>query len=242
MGIFENGRDDYMFPTTNHGMREAGIILESAATEETDSLEDAVSINARASARAKAMTAVLEWIAMGTYTYNDLDELIVVVCDIDGDYELSEEEEDLYNEVWQEVPDALLTLGASEKDTQLFVDGPDESADDAATRIGRVLSDEMDDLEADDDDIISAFSLGEDAVFESASGDTAHLGVLEAAFKKKKVVRNGKVQIVRKRVSGRVRLSSAQKAALKKARRKANTATARLARKKSMRLRKKRGL
>lgn len=235
-------RDDYMFPTTMRGMKEAGMIFESAAKSEDVVLEDAVSASARAQARAKAMTSVLEWIALGSFSYNSFDEVIVAVCDIDGDFELSVEEEDLYNEVWQEVADALLTLGASVKDTQAFVDGPGEEADDAAARIGKLLSEEMDSFEADDDDIISAFAISEDAVLESAAGDESHLGVLEAAFKKKKVVRDGKVQIVRKRVSGKVRLSAAQKAGLKKARRKANSATAKLARKKSMRIRKSKGL
>ncbi|MBQ3172578.1 MAG: hypothetical protein IJB53_11845 [Mailhella sp.] len=238
MGLF---RDDYMFPTTQRGMREAGMIFESAKNDDVI-LEDAVSASARAQARAKAMTTVLEWIALGSFSYNSFDEVIVAVCDIDGDFELSVEEEDLYNEVWQEVADALLTLGASVKDTQAFVDGPGEEADDAAARIGKLLSEEMDSFEANDDDIISAFAISEDAVLESAAGDESHLGVLEAAFKKKKVVRDGKVQIVRKRVSGKVRLSAAQKAGLKKARRKANSATAKLARKKSMRIRKSKGL
>ena len=106
MGLF---RDDYMFPTTQRGMREAGMIFESAKNDDVI-LEDAVSASARAQARAKAMTTVLEWIALGSFSYNSFDEVIVAVCDIDGDFELSVEEEDLYNEVWQEVADALLTL------------------------------------------------------------------------------------------------------------------------------------
>jgi len=47
---------------------------------------------------------------------------------------------------------------------------------------------------------------------------------------------------INKRISGKVRLSAAQKAGLRKARRKANTAAARLHRKKSMRLRARRGM
>lgn len=47
---------------------------------------------------------------------------------------------------------------------------------------------------------------------------------------------------MRKRVSGKVRLSAAQKASLKKARRKANTSKAKLKRRKAMRIRQRRGL
>lgn len=236
-----NFHDDYMFPTTMRGMKEAGFVFESTNTDDID-IEDPVSASANSQARSNAMTSVLEWISNGEFTYDALDEIIIAVCDIDGDDDLTDEEIDFYNDVWQEIANAMLTLGADADDVQEFVDGPSDDADDAAARIGRVLSDEMDEYEADDDDIISAFALSEDAVLESAAGDTNRVGILEAAFKKKKVVRDGKVQIVRKRVSGRVRLSAAQKAGLKKARRKANTATARLARKKSMRLRKQRGL
>ena len=65
--------------------------------------------------------------------------------------------------------------------------------------------------------------------------------ILEATYRKQKVVRDGKVVKINKRISGKVRLSAAQKAGLRKARRKANTA-ARLHRKKSMRLRARRGM
>lgn len=238
--------DDYMFPTTATGLRAIGV-LESAATpkDKTDVggvLEDAVTSLSRTQARSEAMSAVIEWVANGDYTYTTLDETVMVVADIDGDYEISETEEDIYNSIWAEVPDALLTLGCDMADVKAFVDGPSKEADDAAARIGASLSKELDSVEADDDDIITSFAAGEDAVLESAAGDDAYIGVLEATYKRRKVVRDGKVQIVRKRVSGKVRLSAAQKAGLRKARRKAHTAAANLARKKSSRMRRRRGL
>lgn len=241
--------DDYVFPTTAPGLRAIGV-LESACgggnfKDKTDVggvLEDAVSTISRSQARAEAMSSVLDWASGGEFTYDALDEILVVVADIDGDYELSEADEDRYNEIWGEVPDALLTLGCSEADVKALVDGPGKEADDAAARIGAFLSTELDSIEADDDDLIAGFAAGEDAVLESAAGDEAHIGVLEATYKRRKVVRDGKVQIVRKRVSGKVRLSAAQKAGLRKARRKAHTAAANLARKKAGWMRRRRGL
>ena len=66
--------------------------------------------------------------------------------------------------------------------------------------------------------------------------------MLEATYKRRKVIRDGKVQVVNKRISGKVRLSAAQKAGVKKMLRKAHSATANLHRKKSMKKREKMGL
>lgn len=240
-GIFESGIDDYMFPTTAQGMNETGMVLESARADETGVMESAVEKDAESRSRANAMSAVLGWIEEGDFSYTTLDETIVVMAGIEGEGEASEDDEADYNDVWKHVPDALLTLGAELDDVKELVDGPGKEADKAAARIGKQLKEEMDEIKADDDDLIAGFALGEDAILESAC-DEGHKGVLEATYKRRKVVRDGKVQMVMKKVSGHTKLSAAQKVALKKVRRKANTATAKLARKKSMKIRKQKGL
>ena len=243
--IFSAGYDDFMFPTTRAGMREAGMVLESAAGGKNGGDSDApdtISETALTMARSRAMSAVLTWIEEGVYSYDALDETIVVTADLDGDFELSEEEEDEYADIWGQIPDALLTLGADLDDVQKLINGPGKKADEAAARIGAALSKEMESVEAEDADIITGFAVGEDAILESASYDNELHGILEATYKRKKVVKDGKVQIVKKRVSGKVRISAATRAALRKARRKANTAAAKLSRRKSMKLRKNRGL
>ena len=117
---FNSGLDDYMFPTTQPGLAATGMILESANTHGKGHigplgvLENAVDDDARIRSRTNAMSAVLSWIEEGDFTYNSLDETIVVVADIDGDYEITEEEEEVYSNAWNEVPDALLSLGADE--------------------------------------------------------------------------------------------------------------------------------
>ncbi len=74
--IFESGRDDFMFPTTRVGFFQTGQIFESAdkenkENEETD--DDAIYEAARASSRARAMSALLSWVEDGDYTYGTLD-------------------------------------------------------------------------------------------------------------------------------------------------------------------------
>lgn len=229
--------DDAVFPTTKLGQAKAvGLVLESATADTGKNiLEEA----AASTARAQAMSAVLGWVGDGQYDYTALDEYIMGVCDLDGDFEIGEDETALYNDVWAQVPDALMSLGASEEDANAFCNDEDEAA---GARIGATVSSALDDMEADDDQLIASFSEGEDSVLENASDDKAITMVLEATFKKMKLVRGGKIVLARKRVSGKVRLSAAQRAGLKKARRKAFSSTAKLHRAKSMRLRKRRGL
>lgn len=246
-GIFDDGRDDYMFPTTVHGMAQAGIVLESAQIPHLGDgdepiLESAVQKDSDSRARANAMCAVLSWIEDGDFTYDSMDENVMILAGVAGEDGATEDDEDDYNNVWRHVPDAMLTLGADIADVREFVDGPGKNADEAAARVGKGLAEEMNSIEADDDDLIATFSLGEDAILESAASNPAWKGVLEATYKRRKVIRDGKVQVVNKRISGKVRLSSAQKASVKKMLRKAHSATANLHRKKSMKKREKMGL
>ena len=92
--------DDFMFPVSTQGMKKAGMILESAEPSDTD--QDQVTDLARTQARINAMTAVLQWVSLEDYSYNALDELVLVVADLDGDFEISEEEENAYNAIWAE--------------------------------------------------------------------------------------------------------------------------------------------
>lgn len=245
---FDSGLDDYMFPTTQSGLAAAGMVLESANMTGKGHigplgvLENAVDEHTTASIRVDAMAAVLTWIEEGDFSYNTLDETVVVVTDIDGDYELTEAEENLYSDIWNQIPNALLTLGADKSDVQELVNGSNDAADKAAARIGKALSQKMEEEEADDDSLIMGFAYGEDAILESTSYDDSLHGILEASYKQIKAVRDGEIEFVRKRTSGQVRLSAAQKANLRKGRRKAHTAPAELKRRKSMKVRKQHGM
>lgn len=227
--------DDGLFPRLAVTQKHLGLVLESAGDGVTEAAPDAVDGFALSQVRAMAMAAVLSWIEDGTFTFLALDEYVMGVADLDGDYELAGDEEDFYNSIWEQVADAMLTIGSSVEDVTALVDGEDDAA---GERVGSALATAMEGMEADDSALVSAFSTSGDAVLESATGDM----VLEAAFRKVKVVRNGKMEIKRKRISGHVRLSAAQRAGMKKARLKSHTSAARLSRKKSMRIRKSRGL
>lgn len=190
--------------------------------------------------RAMAMSAVLAWIEEGDFSYAAFDAMLIGVADLDGDEDLTEDEEAVYEEIWGLAADAMLTLGADMENVQEFLDGESDSA---GEKLGTFLAGSMSDIPSSDDEIISSFATGEDgAVMECAAMEGNEDMVLEAAFKKVKVIRGGKVVIKKKRISGKARLSAAQKAGLKKARRKANTSAAKLARRKAMKIRKSRGL
>lgn len=243
--IFINGNDDYMFPTSQAGLREAGMILESASSAEEDKLtgrDRAIANYVRAQQRTEAMSSVLSWIEEGDFTYNALDETIIVVADLDGDYEITEDEEAYYSELWNEVPDALVSLGADEDDVKEFMDGPGTEADKAAARMGRTLTQKMDEEEADDDELIARFAFGEDVVLESANLFRTTEGVFEATYKRKLAVRDGKKEWINKKMSGKVYRSPEQKLATKKAARKSHTGIANMHRRKSIKKRQALGL
>ncbi|EKZ9261765.1 hypothetical protein RFB73_005026, partial [Escherichia coli] len=144
------------------------------------------------------------------------------LADIDEDTDFTDEQIDAYNDALAALADAAVALGADQDDVTEMIDDEDDSA---AERVYDALS------ESDTDMMETAI-----AIYTVAGGDSA---MLEAV--RKKVVRDGKVTIIRKRPRPR-RMTSLQKQALKKARRKAHTSVANINRKKSMRIRKKRGL
>lgn len=252
-------RDDYMFPTTSAGMKQAGMVFEGANCQggkcdkdDCDKekvnesvcesiLEDAVSNVSEAQVRSDAMSAVLGWIESGEYTYADLDNAILEVADLNGDLEIGEDEEEYYSDMWATVADALSTLGADKGDIQALYDGPGEDADKAGARIGADLSKKMDEVKEDDNDIILAFSMSNQAVLESAG--EGYEGIYEGVFKWMKKVVGGVVERVHKRVSGHgKKLTAAAKAALKKAQHFAQTGMAKIKRLKSFKIGQKRGL
>ncbi|MEG5932553.1 hypothetical protein UXN85_21025 [Enterobacter hormaechei] len=177
------------------------------------------------SGRAQAAAAVLEWAAGGDASAEAFDELALGLAGIeDTTDELSDEAIDAYNDQLVMLAEAAIGLGASQDDVTTMID---ENDSDSAQAVMDAISVQ------DEDEAIAAYSVtgGNDgALMESA--------MLEASIK---VVRGGVVKIIRKRPH-KVRISGAQRAALKKARLKAQTSTAKIARAKSMKIRKKRGI
>jgi hypothetical protein len=225
--IFEH--DDPVFPVLPQVEIKVDEVLESAA--EADKVEEkpeAAIFEASDSTASMAMSAVLAWIDGGDYSYSSFDEYVAGIADLDGNEEFSDDELALYNDLFNAAADAFLSLGADAGDVDSFLNGEDDGA---GAKIGETVSATVDQESATDDEMLDGFSAG---VMEAD-------GVMEAAFKKMKVVRGGKVKIVKKRI-GKVILSAAQKAGLKKARRKAFTSVARIRRAKSMKVRNQRGM
>ncbi len=224
-----------MFGTNEANEIFGGLIFEAA--EDRKIFEEAGGAGAiddfgEKQLRSQAMATALAWVANGDYSYDALDESLAIVADLDGDEELTDDEEEYYDDLLEEVAAAFAALGASEDNIKAFID--DES-DDEGIKLGSFLTEKMDGTEKDDETIISDYAVSDAPIFE---------GLV-------KVIRAGKVALVKrkKRVGRRMlfggrrkKLTAAQKAGLKLARRKAFTGAAKRARKKSMRLRKKMGL
>ena len=177
-----------------------------------------------------AAAAVEEWAATDE---SDLDDgetlgdrftsLFVGIADEDADGELTDDDQAIIEQAMEHAGDYLEALGVDGEDIDSLINGGDE---DAAERIKDLLQAEFADMDGADCD-------------KKATADEL---AFDATYKKKRVVRNGKLTWVKKRVSGAVRLSAKQKMALKKMRRKSNSSAARRKRMKSASLRKKSGL
>ncbi|PHM51921.1 hypothetical protein [Xenorhabdus hominickii] len=186
-------------------------------------LLEAVYKKAEQDARGIAAAAVIDWVQNGEGTFDSFDEFALGLADLlqDNDDDLTDEQIDDYNMWLGFMADATVSMGADQGDVTAMIDNADDEAADAVLSAIDISPD-------DEDDIIAEFSV--------TGGDDG--AMMEASIK---VVREGVVKLIRKRPRPR-RLSAAQKSALKKARMKAQTASARKARKKSNLIRKKRGL
>lgn len=176
--------------------------------------------------RAQGMSLALVWLEDQGYTFSALAALVMGMADLDGDEKIGDEEEDIYNDILAAAGAALVRLGGNKENVQKFIDDEDDTA---GTKLGGYLSGKMDGVESDDDDLVSGFAVSDDEI-------------LEAAYKRVKTIKNGRVVFKKKRIGKAKKMSAKQRAGLKKARRKANTGAARRNRKKSMKIRKSRGL
>ena len=219
---------------SQHADNQDAAMLESANSKKektTDKVDvekamlEAVEYRAKGDMRSLAASMLAGWVEDGDPEADSFDALAISMAgltDIDEDTDFTDEQIDAYNEALAALADAAVALGADQDDVTEMIDDDDDAA---AERVFDALS------ENDSDMMESAI-----AIYTVAGGDSAMLEDV-----RKKVVRDGKVTIIRKRPRPR-RMTSLQKQALKKARRKAHTSVANINRRKSMRIRKKRGL
>ena len=176
------------------------------------------------------IAAIQQWLETGDSEAglgNDLLALFVGIADENHDGDISEDEADILDVITSFAWDYLAEKGIGEDDLEALLNDFDN---DAAGRVFDYLVDNIGDDE--DANEIDNFVFGKEA----------EESMFDAVYKKKIVVRDGKKVKLNKRISGTVKLTAAQKAALKKARMKAHNAGAKIKRLKSMKLRKRLGL
>lgn len=227
------------------GAFRAPVVLDSAAEEKKQSLLlDAAAESATSFAvtdtRMQSAATVQEWVET---TADDLVEgesmadrlfaMLVGIADANKDGEITPDEEALVTFAMEASADYMIAKGATEEDVMaLLNDGDDE----AAGRVLELIKGALPEGEEGSMDDVDNFA------FDADSSESVLDSILDAVYKKRVVVRKGKKIRINKRVSGTVRLNSAQKVSIRKAGRKSHSAMAKMRRMKSMRIRSRSGL
>lgn len=150
---------------------------------------------------------------------------LIVGSATEGDDDLTDDEADYAAAVAELVGDYLEGKGIEAADVDSLLSDEPSFDNDVAARIHDALLDKLpqgDDAMLDDAD-----------KFVSCNDDE----MLDAVYKKVVAIRGGRKVRIKKRVSGRVRLTAAQKGAIRKMHKKAFSGAAKMKRAKSMRLR-----
>lgn len=182
----------------------------------------------------KAAGVIQEWAAGGSEGMDEgetaadrLFAMMVGCVDADANGEFSDEENEALAEFLEAGYDYLESKGVDSADIDALLNNGDN---DAAERVIEMLSGGM--AELDDEGMaadMDQFAFGEEVA-------------MDAAYKKVTAFRKGRKVRINKRVSGVVRLSAAQKMAIRKATRRAGSARAMMRRAKTNRMRKKSGM
>ncbi|EPK7688517.1 hypothetical protein K7Y63_004129 [Serratia marcescens] len=191
----------------------------------SDAIFEAVSKRSRQDERSVAASFLLDWARSSNPTSEDIDGIAMVmagISDDEDDDEITDAQTDEYNRVLSILAEAAVSLGADQDSVTQMID---EEDDEAAIAVADAISA----ANEDDDEAIAIYGV---------SGDSDDDAMLEA---NKKVVRNGEVKLIRKRPRPK-RITALQRASIKKAQRKSHTAAANISRRKSLKVRKKRGL
>ena len=177
--------------------------------------------------RQDAVSIVHEWAESELETgegFADRLYALIVGTASDSDEDLTEDEAEYAAMLADQVGDYLEGKGIDSADVEALLSG-DLADNELAARIHDALLDKM--------------PQGEDAMLDDAdkfvSGEDDEM--LDAVYKKVVAVRGGKKVRIKKRISGRVRLTAAQKGAVRKMQRRAFSGAAKMKRAKSMRVR-----
>lgn len=227
----------------------------SAQVDDGQELGNKIAIFQEQQIASEAMSLFDGWVNTDE---SDLDEnegmgdrlyaLMVALADDNKDGEISDDEAEVIGIGLNAIADYLVEKGVSEENAvKLLTDFDNDTADNVREILLTALPEGDDEFYADMDKVIFSDeenqSILDDALADQLALDSVgeHLS-LDAVYRKKFAIRNGKKMRINKRVSGKVRLSAKQKQAIRKAQRKAFTGAAKMRRLKSFRLRKRLGI
>lgn len=205
-----------------------------------DAVAEASAEGALADIRMAAINTLHAWceteasdLENGETMADRLFAMTVGIADENKDGEITDDEAGVIDIALNAMFDYLASKGVAEDDaSKLLNDGDNEAAD----RVCEMLRGALPEGEDESMEDVENFA------FDAEAQEPLMDSVLDAVYKKRIVIRGGKKVRINKRVSGTVRLSAAQKVAIRKAGMKARSAGARMRRMRSLNLRKKMGL
>lgn len=159
------------------------------------------------------------------------DAMMIGIVDADKNGDLDDDELAVLDIAYNIAAEIFTAKGASDEDIDAMLNDGDA---DAGENIHELIINTGADGEDEELNEINATAFDFDEDSDSA--------VLDATYKRKIAIRNGKKTIIRKRIAGRVRLTAKQKMAIKKMHRKSHSGKARMKRLKSLKRRKAMGL
>lgn len=246
--------DLYELGRTSQSAKPAKLQLDSAGEEPASLSKPAIFQE-----QAIVSDALAKFAAWLETDENDLDEgeglgdrlmsLMVSVADANKNGEIDDDEAEIINIGLNGVADYMISKGVSEENAiALLEDFDNDIAENVRDMMLGTLPDgdealweEMDEVIFSDEDNESVFdSAQSEAMLQTLAREKGI--TLDAAYRKVFAVRNGKKMRINKRISGKVRLTAAQKTAIRKAQMKSHTGAAQMRRLKSFKLRKRLGL
>lgn len=188
--------------------------------------------------------AIMEWCNESTIPLDDgetqamrLYVLLLDAAGVDLETDITDDEAEMFDLVCDIAIKYLVSKGVDEADASELIDSlGSKNADD----IGDTVFDYLCDKLPNDDDAITD-DMADFGILDKANGtplDENGDPILDAVFKKVMAIRGGKKMRVNKRIAGSVHLSSKQRAAIKKAGRRAHSSTADMKRSRAMAKRK----
>lgn len=229
MGAFETKKPAPVLDSVSAGRR---AVLDAVAQASAE--------GALADIRMAAIGALHAWceteagdLEAGETMADRLFALTVGIADENKDGDITEDEAAVIDMALNAMFDYLASKGVSEEDASALLNDGDSGAADRVCELLRGALPEGDDASMED---VESFA------FDAEAQEPLMDSVLDAVYKKRMVIRGGKKVRINKRVSGTVRLSAAQKVAIRKAGMKSRSASARMRRMRSLNVRKKMGL